>query len=484
MFSLSHKIYTIVMQFIKGLKLNQKRFITLFSQVFQIRNARGQMMPFYPEPFQQEFLKDSMLCDKNYKNRIVIKGRGIGLTSLVAGELVLTAQSMKNVKIPITSISARTANVLLDWCISLCDSSIPINLYENDKKIDFNFKIERDTSINSVCKLKNGSTIIPISGGSPESIRSLRSPMLVLDEFAFADYQKEVLTAGERCLSEGGQITIISTPRTSDILSDEFWRIYMHANELGYKKYEFPIFPKGSVNLNKPLLEQNLTPIAPWIDINQLEHDRKRDSIMFSRENLCSPADESVAFLPWSLIQKCCILPKFSEILKDNPIYCGIDVGREQDLTAIEAFQAVDGKFYHVLEKIMKGIDIPTQVREIELLDEKYDFHTINIDSTGIGLGLTEYARKEIGGKVHKVIFTRESKTKMATSLRNNMQDEKVFMIRDNNFMDILHSVPYDTLNAERKADGHADQFWGCALALMKPSSKVIDAGKMLDGYI
>lgn len=466
------------MKFLPNLTIRQKRFIALFATLFNVRDAHGILKPFIPEPFQQKFLAGSMLCNTNYKNRIVIKGRGVGLTALIAGEILIAAKMMPKVKIPIGSISARTANVLLNWTIDLADTCNTVKITEGELKID------RDTTISSVCKLKNGSTIIPISGGSPDSIRSLRSPMLVLDEYAFSEYPREILTAGERCVSEGGQINIISTPRTSDVLGDEFWRIYTHAEEMGYDKYEFPIFPKGSVNLNKSLLEQNLIPIAPWIDITSLEKDRSRDQLMFSRENLCSPMDESVAFLSWQLIQKCCILKGFSKILPDNPIYVGIDVGRFQDLTAIEGFQHIDGKFYHVLEKKMSGIDIPTQVREIQLLDNKYSFHSINIDKTGMGLGLYEYLRKELGGKVHGVTFTREVKTKMAVNLRNSMQDDMVYLIKDNDFMDQIHSVPYDTLNAQRTEDGHADGFWACALALMKPSGNIINAGKMLDGFI
>jgi len=473
------------MKFLPNLTPSQKRFITLFAAIFQIKDAHGKLKSFEPLLFQQMFLKDSMICNKNYKHRIVNKGRGVGMSAVIAAELLLLAQSMKGIKIPITSISARTSNVLLEWCIFLCDNSLPINLYEPTKKINFNFKMERDTSINSVCKLKNGSVILPISGGSPDSIRSLRSPALVLDEFAFNPEQKAILGAGERTLSEGGQISIISTPRTSDILNDEFWKIWIYAERMGYKRYEFPIFPKGSINVNKSLLEQDLPPIiAPWIDIPQLESDRSRDILMFCRENMCEVQDESVAFLSWNLIKKCCILKEFSKPLLDNPIYVGIDVGRMQDLTAIEGFQAVDGKFYHVFEKIMRGIDIPTQVREIELLNNKYEFHSVNIDKTGIGLGLYEYARKDIGGKVRGITFTRETKTKMATNLRNKMQDDEVYMIKNDDFMDQIHSVPYHTLNGERTSEGHQDQFWACALALVKPSGNIVNAGKMLDGFI
>ncbi len=444
------------MKFLPNLTPSQKRFITLFASVFQIKDAHGNLKPFEPLPFQQSFLKDSLLCNKNYQHRICNKGRGVGMTAVIAGEIVLAAQTMKGIKIPVTSISARTSNVLLEWCIFLCDNSLPINLYESNKKIDFDFKIERDTTINSVCKLKNNSTIIPISGGSPESVRSIRAPILILDEFAFNPEQKAILGAGERTLSEKGQITIISTPKTSDILNDEYWRIWMHAESMGYKKYFFPIFPKDSINVNKSLLEQDLPPIiAPWIDLSQLESDRSRDILMFCRENLGEVQDESVAFLSWDIIRKSCILREFQKPLPDALIRIGGDIGRTQDLTAIEGFQEIDGKYYHVFEKIMRGIDIPTQIHEIQILDEKYNAHSINIDKTGIGLGLYEVLRKEIGGKVKGIQFTKDTKQKMAVNFRNLMQDDLVYLIKEDHFMDVIHSVPYDTLNSAHTIEGH-----------------------------
>jgi len=470
------------MELIPNLTQKQKAFIELFSALFNIRDAHGNQKPFVPELFQQEFLADSILCNPNYPNRIVNKGRGVGLTALVAGELVIAATAMKKIKIPITSISAKTANVLVDWCIELTDSS-------NDLSTDTHkyTRIKRDERISSIVKFTNGSQIIPISGGSPESIRSLRAPILVLDEFAFNEYQREILTAGERCVSEGGQITIISTPRTTDVINDEFWRIWIKADDLQYKRYEFPIFPRDKVDVNRSLLEQNLTPIAPWIDMETLERDRRRDALMFSRENLCLPMDESVAFLAWQLIVQSCILPYTRKGIlntENDPIFCGVDVGREQDLTVIEVFQKNDNVYNQIDEIIMKGRPIPDQVKRIGKLHEQYNFEVVNVDKTGIGLGLYDYCRKEIGGRVKGIHFNRDIKTNIATNMRNLMQDGKMYFFKYDDIMDDLHSVPYDTLDAPRDKNGHADRFWACCLAVMKPKSRIINAGNMLDSFI
>jgi len=178
-------------EYLPGLTERQRRFINLFTALFNVKDAFGNRKPFIPTTFQQEFLKDSILCNDKFINRIVNKGRGIGMTAVVAAECLIIAQLMKGITIPVSSISAKTANVLLEWAALLADTSNTIPLSEGP------FKIDRDTSINSIIKLKNGSKIIPISGGSPNSVRSLRAPVLVLDEFAYCEYQSEILSLGK-----------------------------------------------------------------------------------------------------------------------------------------------------------------------------------------------------------------------------------------------------------------------------------------------
>ena len=127
---------------------------------------------------------------------------------------------------------------------------------------------------------------------------------------------------------------------------------------------------------------------------------------------------------------------------------------------------------------------IPQQVEEIKDLNNIYNFTKMYIDKTGIGLGLFEYAKKDIGSKVKGIHFTKDLKVKIANNMRNLMQDDKLYLLKIDSLMDDIHSVPYDTLNASRTADGHADRFWGCALGVMKLGGRYIDAGSLLDGFL
>jgi len=122
-------------------------------------------------------------------------------------------------------------------------------------------------------------------------------------------------------------------------------------------------------------------------------------------------------------------------------------------------------------EVILRNTSIPDQANVIRDLDEKYNFDVINIDATGMGLGLAEYLKEDLGSKVVAHTFTKSFKTKIATQMRNKMQDGRVYLRRDQKLIDDLHGVQYGSLDAPRGKDGHSDRFIACALALYDEST-------------
>jgi len=247
-----------------------------------------------------------------------------------------------------------------------------------------------------------------------------------------------------------------------NILNDEFYRIVQNADQMGFKLYEFPIFK--DLDISKSIIEQSAKPIASWLDVKSLEEARKRDPIMFARENLCQIDDESVAFLSLDLIRSCAIMKDIK--LKTENIYCGIDVGRFHDLTAIEIFNKVGDNYYHIDEIILNNVSIPDQSKIIQDLNATYNFENINIDATGMGLGLSEYLQEAMGYKVTPRTFTKNFKEKIATQMRNKMQDGQIFLKQNQKLINDLHSVEYGKLDAKRQDGSHGDRFWACALAL------------------
>ena len=71
------------------------------------------------------------------------------------------------------------------------------------------------------------------------------------------------------------------------------------------------------------------------------------DEESFQQEFMCQPADDNTAFLPYDLIAACEYQSseEWETDLKDckNPLYIGVDIGRERDLTVIWLVEQVNG---------------------------------------------------------------------------------------------------------------------------------------------
>jgi len=96
------------------------------------------------------------------------------------------------------------------------------------------------------------------------------------------------------------------------------------------------------------------------------------------------------------------------------------------------------------------------------------------IDRTGIGMQFAERAQKRFGTyKVEAVTFTQESKAEMAYPVRMAFEDRSVRIPNDDFIRADLRSIKKETtasgnirFTADRGKNGHADRFWGLALAL------------------
>lgn len=96
------------------------------------------------------------------------------------------------------------------------------------------------------------------------------------------------------------------------------------------------------------------------------------------------------------------------------------------------------------------------------------------IDATGIGAQLAEEAQEDFGRyRVEAVEFTPAAKGEMAITMLRIFEDKRIRVPIDAKIRADLHKVRKITTgsnnvryDSERDADGHADRFWACALAL------------------
>jgi phage FluMu gp28-like protein len=175
-------------------------------------------------------------------------------------------------------------------------------------------------------------------------------------------------------------------------------------------------------------------------------------------------------------------------------LYAGQDVGRNRDLSYITVIE-MDGNRRRVIAVLrMQGMRLPDQQRELDKLCMLPKFRRIEIDMTGLGLGLVEYAQEKWGvSRVGGINFAttepindriREEGRKaekarvteiMATEMLGCFEDRTIDLevILDEDAKEDLRKPERITseggkvsIAAVRDEAGHADFFWSVGLAI------------------
>ena len=151
-----------------------------------------------------------------------------------------------------------------------------------------------------------------------------------------------------------------------------------------------------------------------------------------------------------------------------------MDIGRRKDLTVIWVLEKFENILYTraVIEllkmKFQKQAEILYEVLSLR------NFRRSCIDATGIGMQLSEDAQTKFGKfRVEQIMFTNKMKEELAYTTRTNFENKTVFIPKEHNIREDLHSVRRITttannirFDAEHSENGHADRFWALSLAL------------------
>lgn len=173
-------------------------------------------------------------------------------------------------------------------------------------------------------------------------------------------------------------------------------------------------------------------------------------------------------------------------------LHAGQDVGRNRDLSVCCVIEK-DGQKRRVIAMLrMSGMRLPDQQRQLDVLCAMPKFRALEIDMTGIGLGLFEYAQDKWGSsKIRGVNFAttepitsriraegRKTETArvteiMATEMLAVFEDRAIEIPADTELRDDLRKPEKITspggrvsIAAIRDDAGHADHFWSVALAI------------------
>lgn len=351
---------------------------------------------------------------------------------------------------------------------------------------------------------------------NPRRFRSKGGDVRV-DEFGFHDDAEGMHDAAAPCTQWGGNYKTWSTHNGEGSLFNQFVKncrkIYAH---LGHDPDHPPIVPFSE--LAAAALKLGVTPVFSYHrvtihdaieqgiveKINETRGTRQTDEAFlqeirlktrsldaYNQEYLCIASADAFAWLPYNLIESCesDLVPQPVWIDPANrfippaktytggPVYVGVDVGRTKDLSYIVYCEQVGDVLWPRMILAMRNMPIPDQVDIIERVIKVNQFRMMRtcVDYTGVGIGLGDGLVRAFGPLlVENINQSNTNKAVEAVGLLTCMQDKKLRLPANNQRLrDGLHKVRKEvTLTgqprfvAERDDDGHADEFWGFALAV------------------
>lgn len=308
----------------------------------------------------------------------------------------------------------------------------------------------------------------------------------ILDEFALHPDPRKLWTIAYPGITWGGSMEIISTHRGSH---NFFNQLIREITEQGNPKN----ISHHRVTLEDALnqgflykLQQTLPKDDERQDMTEADYfdyvkNGAADNESFQQEYMCQPADDDVAFLEYDLIGAAeyqagfewqYLLTRFDGRGPLPELYVGIDIGRKKDLTVLWVLERLGDVFY------TRHVECLQNMRKSEQEAILWPWIALSkrtcIDYTGLGIGWGDDAVDKFGTyKVENVTFTGRVKEELAYPVRSIMEDRRLRIPYDPKIRSDLRSVTKQTttagnirFTAERTPDGHADRFWGLALAL------------------
>lgn len=399
-------------------------------------------------PYQKQFIEGY----QKHKFSIWNASRQIGKSFAIALLALMKALETPKSTVLVVSASERQSKELIEKVKMHLEFTKALG---KQMKVDF---FEDVKTLTQIITFPNKSRIISVPS-NPDTVRGFTSDLLILDEFAFVQQDKELWKAVFPMITRKreAKLVITSTPKGK---SNMFYKLWTEADKKSYwYKQKTTIYDAVQQGLD--------------IDIEILREGAS-DEETWKQEYLCEFIDEAGAFLTYELIQTCESENIKVENIKqlEGDIYLGIDIGRKHDLTVISVLEKIGDVLYLRKQETIKNLPFREQ---FNIIDHFTGYaRRVAIDNTGLGMQLSEELQQKWGEiKVIPITFTAKIKEELATKLKSKFQDKLIRIYPDKDLREDLHSVQKVVtpsgnirLEADRNERGHADRFWSLALAV------------------
>ena len=388
-------------------------------------------------PFQQRWLLDWS------RFALISKARQIGASHTMAAAAVLW--SMLGDTSTVISIGEREAVEVLDKAA------------RHAKALELlGSKWAHASTKSTEVRLASGGRVIALpstSGG-----RSY-SGNVILDEAAYHQRPEQVWDGAGGTVLHGYKLRAMSTPNG---VGNMWHRLFNDPRaHKGYARHEVTI--DDARNDGMQVNEEECWRMA------------RQDPRVYDQLFRCKFLDGDAQYIPSSLIDAACVDDNYCY---EGDCYAGLDIGRTVDLSAL----VIVRKRPHDGALFVQHIETRSRTSEDDLvamvhtaLGPPWNARRVVVDATGMGAFPAERLQRVFGQhKIEPFVFTPRTKEDLATTLYQNLAEERVRILRTEqklrddiaSIRRIVTSAGNIRYDAPHTDDGHADRAWALALAL------------------
>lgn len=446
------------------------------------------------EPFQLQFLNNQDILGADVKSRQIAWSFTAAVDSICDSILYPgNPHTFVSINLVEAGEKIRYANAVIDaWHNVPGYPPLPKIVRSNSQVIEFN----------------NGSRLMSYPC---RPVRGLAKGRIYLDEMAHyrISLQRQIYTGAFPATTKGGYMRLGSSPLGAsglfwDIMTDEknspetrsFVDFDAHRRKLPWWCIRYLCKDVKTARQLAPHM-QTLERVEAFATERLKMIFRNMFLEDFMQEYECDWVDESVAFYPWSEIQRnqdafddgvyitamgvdeaFASIDKFRAAIKEQQIepvlVGGIDIGRVHDLTELVILgKATTGQLPFRGNITLKNVEFDDQQAVFEKIIKALPFTQVLVDDSGIGAQLAENLEKKTKRRAIGVTFTNPNKELWAVEVRVQMQRCNVpipvwrdFAYQIHSIKKVVTAAKNYVFDAERNEKGHADKFWAWALGV------------------
>ena len=446
--------------------------------------------PFRLEPYQIRWARDESFF------RHCNKGRQIGMSTILGGELFVSAATRSRYNANIVSINQNEASGKIEIIRNLYHS-MPDELREPGIKPDIWTDSDKEISFH---RPPNTSTII--SQPASAAVRGGRKD-IAFDEFAHIRDAAKLYQAALPAITRGNsRISIISTPLGQSGLFYEIAEDLENYPE--YSRHNVPWWESAAM-VDSHWVDPATGWVRPEVYVEapkmgteervkkfgsaklQVIYRNVGDKVSFMTEYEAVFVDETTAYYPWSLLVENIDteLPVWKSIppnwQPEGRVSIGVDLAKERDETVFTVVDHVthedaDGK--EQTRRVVRYVyatqdNYDKQLDSLIALAKRTKASRVSIDQTGVGQVFVEEAKRKAhvevpGCRFEGIVFTNDVKEKWATRFKGDLQMQTVAILDHPALKRQIHGIQRTKTESNffKFKGPRDDYFWSLMLGL------------------